>query len=158
MFKPRPSPGHNFYVVWRGPLKSPPSRIVQSGSDLNRPCGGKIGSDLNGPCGGRIRNDLNGPCGGKIRSDLNRLCRGVGRFGNPLRIPTCLFWSNTPIPFCKNTERRTRQYVNNSRNLPTSRTQRMHGRNIPFEGTPHSDIYIYMDILSKDFYEFVRFL
>ncbi len=41
--------------------------------------------------------------------------------------------------FCKNTESRTRGYVNNSRNLPTSRTQRTQGRNIPFEGTPHSD-------------------
>ena len=43
------------------------------------------------------------------------------------------------ILFCKNTERRTRRYVNNSRNLPTSRTQRTQGRNIPFGGTPHSD-------------------
>ncbi len=42
--------------------------------------------------------------------------------------------------FCKNTESRTRGYVNNSRNLPTSRTQRTQGRNIPFEGTPHSDL------------------
>ncbi len=41
--------------------------------------------------------------------------------------------------FCKNTEIRTRGYMNNSRNLPTSRTQRTQGRNIPFEGTPHSD-------------------
>ena len=41
--------------------------------------------------------------------------------------------------FCKNTEIRTRGYVNNSRNLPTSRTKRTQGRNIPFEGTPHSD-------------------
>ncbi len=43
------------------------------------------------------------------------------------------------IRFCKNTESRTRGYVNNSRNLPTSRTQRTQGRNIPFEGTPDSD-------------------
>ena len=42
--------------------------------------------------------------------------------------------------FCKNTEIRTRGYVNNSRNLPTSRTKRTQGRNIPFEGTPHSDV------------------
>ena len=46
--------------------------------------------------------------------------------------------------FCKNTESRTRGYVNNSRNLPTSRTQRTQGRNIPFEGTPHSDIYTHL--------------
>ena len=51
--------------------------------------------------------------------------------------------------FCKNTESRTRGYVNNSRNLPTSRTQRTQGRNIPFEGTPHSDIRFSSLVLSR---------
>ncbi len=36
----------------------------------------------------------------------------------------------------KNTESRTRGYVNNSRHLPTSRTQRTQGRNIPVQGNP----------------------
>ncbi len=36
----------------------------------------------------------------------------------------------------QNTESRTRGYVNNSRNLPTSRTQRTQGRNIPVQGNP----------------------
>ena len=51
----------------------------------------------------------------------------------------CVPLLHETILFCKNTEIRTRGYVNNSRNLPTSRTQRTQGRNIPFEGTPHSD-------------------
>ncbi len=40
------------------------------------------------------------------------------------------------ILFCKHTEICTRGYVNNSRNLPTSRTQRTQGRNIPVQGNP----------------------
>ena len=51
----------------------------------------------------------------------------------------CVPLLDETILFCKNTESRTRGYVNNSRNLPTSRTQRTQGRNIPFGGTPHSD-------------------
>ncbi len=51
----------------------------------------------------------------------------------------CVPLLHETILFCKNTESRTRGYVNNSRNLPTSRTKRTQGRNIPFEGTPHSD-------------------
>jgi len=51
----------------------------------------------------------------------------------------CVPLLHETILFCKNTEIRTRGYVNNSRNLPTSRTKRTQGRNIPFEGTPHSD-------------------
>ena len=58
----------------------------------------------------------------------------------------CVPLLHETILFCKNTESRTRGYVNNSRNLPTSRTQRTQGRNIPFGGTPHSDIYIYIYI------------
>ena len=64
----------------------------------------------------------------------------------PLLHETMFFFFDNCVPllhetilFCKNTEIRTRGYVNNSRNLPTSRTQRTQGRNIPFEGTPHSD-------------------
>ena len=41
--------------------------------------------------------------------------------------------------FLKNIEKRTRR-ANNSQNLPASRTQRTQGRNIPFGGTPHSDL------------------
>ncbi len=40
------------------------------------------------------------------------------------------------ILFCKSTEIRTRGYVNNSQNLPTSRTQRTQGRNIPVQENP----------------------
>ncbi len=36
----------------------------------------------------------------------------------------------------KNTESRTHGYVNNSRNLPTSRTQRTQGRNNSVQGNP----------------------
>ncbi len=48
--------------------------------------------------------------------------------------------TNQHCTFSKNNERRTRRYVNNSRNLPTSHTQRTQRRNIPFEGTLLSDM------------------
>ena len=48
----------------------------------------------------------------------------------------CVPLLHETILFCKNTEIRTRGYVNNSRNLPTSRTQRTQGRNIPVQGNP----------------------
>ena len=61
----------------------------------------------------------------------------------PLLHETMLFVFKKCVPllhetilFCKNTEIRTRGYVNNSRNLPTSRTQRTQGRNIPVQGNP----------------------
>ncbi len=48
----------------------------------------------------------------------------------------CVPLLHETILFCQNTEIRTRGYVNNSRNLPTSRTQRTQGRNIPVQGNP----------------------
>ena len=58
----------------------------------------------------------------------------------------CVPLLHETILFCKNTESRTRGYVNNSRNLPTSRTQRTQGRNIPVQGNPLTPIYIYIYI------------
>ncbi len=48
----------------------------------------------------------------------------------------CVPLLHETILFCKSTEIRTRGYVNNSRNLPTSRTQRTQGRNIPVQENP----------------------
>ena len=48
----------------------------------------------------------------------------------------CVPLLHETIHFCKNTESRTRGYVNNSRNLPTSRTQRTQGRNNSVQGNP----------------------
>ena len=52
----------------------------------------------------------------------------------------CVPLSHETALLRKNAESRTRGYVNNFRNLPTSRTQRTQGRNIPFGGTPDFDI------------------
>ncbi len=66
---------------------------------------------------------------------------GCPSYTKPHFFKKCVPLLHETTLFCKNTESRTRGYVNNSRNLPTSRTQRTQGRNIPFGGTPHSDKY-----------------
>ena len=57
----------------------------------------------------------------------------------PVVRPQLLFRVSQMLLFHKNVEKRTRR-TNNSQNLPASQTKRTQGRNIPFGGTPHSDI------------------
>ncbi len=59
--------------------------------------------------------------------------------------------------YLPSTESRTRGYVNNARNLPTSRTQRTQGRNIPVQGNPSLRYTFFLHCCAKHIF-IVRFL